>query len=72
MAIVTDTLLISENADGVVMVARQNVVDKRVLSDAIGKLRFAKAKIIGFVLNDMDYSKSSYKYQSYNYKYEYK
>ena len=45
-------MILSRYADGVVMVVRENITDKKMLQFAIGQLQFAKAKILGFLYND--------------------
>ena len=52
IGVVTDGMILSRYADGVVMVVRENVTDKKMLQVAIGQLQFAKAKILGFLYND--------------------
>ncbi len=72
--VVTDAALISKVCDGVMVVIRQGVVEKKFLVDAVKKLRFVNAKIIGFVINFMPNSKhgyGNYKYGSYKYGYSY-
>lgn len=52
IGVVTDGMILSRYADGVVMVVRENVTDKKMLQVAVGQLEFAKAKILGFLYND--------------------
>jgi Mrp family chromosome partitioning ATPase len=48
------------------------VTEKKLLSQAVEKLKFVNAKIIGIVLNDVSMTKSSYKgYKRYGYGYGY-
>ncbi len=74
---VTDAAILSEVANGIVMVVREDVTTYAELSKAISALEFASAKILGIVVNDslMDsqgykyrgkYSKT-YRYQDYSY-----
>lgn len=70
--VVTDAVIISSMVSGVIIVCRQYVTEKKFLNSAIEKLRFAKAKILGVVLNDVVMSKAGYgryskygKYSSY-------
>lgn len=51
IGVVTDSMILSRYADGVVLVVRENVADKKMLQVAIGQLQFAKAKILGFLYN---------------------
>jgi capsular exopolysaccharide synthesis family protein len=70
--VVTDAALISSLADGVVITSRQYVTEKKLLAQAVEKLKFVNAKIIGIVLNDVSMAKSSYKsYKKYGYGYGY-
>lgn len=52
IGVVADSMILSRYADGVVLVVRENVTDKKMLQVAIGQLQFAKAKILGFLYND--------------------
>ena len=74
--LVTDAALISSLADGVVLVSRQFVTERKLLLQAIEKLKFVNAKIIGVVLNDVGMLKSGYggygKYRRYGGYYRYK
>lgn len=58
--LVTDAALISKLTDGVVIVTRQYYTDRKLLLQAVEKLKFVNAKIIGLVLNDVVYSKAGY------------
>ena len=68
VTIVTDAILLSKVCDGFVVVVRQTRAEKRMLTDAVSKLRFVDAKIIGFVFNGVVVSKSGYGYYKKNYK----
>lgn len=74
--LVTDATLISSLADGVVLVSRQFVTERKLLLQAVEKLKFVNAKIIGVVLNDVGMLKSGYgaygKYKRYGGYYKYK
>lgn len=64
--LVTDAAIISRLANGVIVVARQFVTEKKLLAAAIEKLEFVEAKILGIVLNDVSTSKGGYgKYKRY-------
>lgn len=67
---VADATILSKNASGVVLVVRQGVTTTRDVDDALEKLRFADAKILGFVLNGAGSEKKSYK-KKYGYGYGY-
>ena len=49
--IVTDAAVMSKMADGILLVVRQGRTDKESVAEAIKKLSFVEANIIGFVLN---------------------
>ncbi len=63
--LVTDAAIISRLASGVIIVARQYVTEKKLLTAAIEKLNFVDAKILGVVLNDVVAAKSGYGKYSY-------
>ena len=47
---VSDAIIISKLADGMILVVRQEFVEKKLLDDAIHQLHLSGAKIIGFVM----------------------
>ena len=59
---VTDALLASTLADGVLIVARANKTDRTALQNAVSQLRRVNASIIGIVLNDISARRSGYAY----------
>ncbi len=62
--VVTDTVIIAKVIPDIVMVALQNSTEKEALKDAVNQLEFAGAKVIGFVLNGVEYTyKGGYKYR---------
>ena len=66
---VTDALVLSKLCDGMIIVVRQDFVDKNILSDTVRQLKMNNSNIIGFVLtcaNDsQSYYKGKYKYKKY-------
>lgn len=67
---VSDAMTVSKYLDGIVIVVRQEYCDKRSLDETVRQLRFAKAKILGFVLSDSDVQAKNYKrYGKKNYAY---
>jgi capsular exopolysaccharide synthesis family protein len=75
--LVTDTLLISDNADAVIYICRSNYTEKEILNYPKELIRDGKIKNVGLVINSVganaryDYG-YSYKYgYSYNYGYGY-
>lgn len=71
VTVVTDPAIISKVCDGVIVTVRQGVVDRKILVDAVKKLEFVNAKIIGFVLNDVSSTKHGYGSYKYSNKYKY-
>ena len=64
--IVADTALISELADGVIIVVRSNRTEKDSVAQAVSSLRLVNAKILGFIFNAAESDgKSGYKYGGY-------
>lgn len=66
---VSDALSLSNVLDGVVLVVREKVSQKRLLKDSIRQLQYAGIKIFGFAYNDVDLQNNSYygKYYGYGY-----
>lgn len=58
--LLADALLLASHASGTVMVARQGVTDHKSMQEALDKLNFSGAKVLGFVLNDASEEGSSY------------
>ncbi len=67
---VSDALIVSKLTDGMIVVVRQEYVDKRLLDDAVRQLKFHDANIIGFVMTcaTADNKYYSYKYKKYELK----
>lgn len=62
--VVTDTAILTKIIPEVVVVALQNSTERDSLRDAVHQLEFAGAKIIGFILNGVEYTyKGGYKYK---------
>ena len=60
---VTDSLVVSKLCSGTVLVARQKYTTHRFIHQALKKLDFANAKVLGFVLNDVPKKKNKYYYR---------
>lgn len=62
--VVADAMVLSSKVDGVLMVVRQNVTTHPDLRHALASLEFAKAKVLGSLLNGVESSSKSgyYKY----------
>ena len=72
---VTDAVILSRLADGVLFVTLANKTEADVLEKAYATLRQVKAGVIGFVLNEFDISKaygSYYRYYRYYHYYGHK
>ncbi len=64
--VVTDTALISELVDGVIIVVRSNRTEKDSVAQAVSSLKLVNAKILGFIFNAAETEgKSGYKYGGY-------
>ena len=79
LLVVSDALAIATETDGTVVVSRHQTSYLGDISKTLETLKFAKANILGVVVNDYNveeksYYSSNYKYHyySYNYAYEYK
>ena len=48
---VVDAVNVSKNVDGMIVVVRENHCPRYVLSECMEQLKFAKANVLGFVLN---------------------
>ena len=72
---VADASILAKSTSGVLVVVRQNVADREVVSEALQKLEFANAKILGFVFTGVENEKQkSYRKKGgygYGYGYDY-
>ena len=72
--IVADALSLTKIADGVVVVAKQNSTTHPYLKEALSKLEFVDAAVLGIVLNGAMSTGGKYynkRYSRYGYKYRY-
>ncbi len=69
VAVVSDALALVNKVDGVVITVRERHATHDDLKKAVSALKFAEAKILGFILNDASGEDGTYKY---NYKYRYR
>jgi len=65
---VTDAVVLAPYSDGVIFLVRANRSERGAIIHAIEQLEYAKAKVLGFVLNDVDIVKTHYGYGKYRYK----
>ena len=63
---VADASIMSKYIDGFLLVVRHQVTELRAINDAIAQLKFADAKIIGFVYNDV--TQEGHRYYRHYYK----
>lgn len=76
IGVVTDALVISQWADGLILVVRQNYAERRALNDCMYQIKKIGGKFLGFVMTDAAVGEGSYKrygkYSShYGYDYSY-
>jgi polysaccharide biosynthesis transport protein len=64
---VTDAVLLSPEADGVVMVVRSGVTEKQALRRALEILAHVNAKVTGVVMNAVDIQNDGYYYGASSY-----
>ena len=79
LLVVSDALAIATEVDGTVVVSRHQTSYLGDISKTLETLKFAKANVLGVVVNDYNVEEKSYyssnynyHYYSYNYAYEYK
>lgn len=75
---VSDSTILSQLANGVICVVRQNFTERDVLETSLQNLEFAGAKVLGFVFNCTETATTSYgrygksyRYRRNSYKYKY-
>ena len=66
--VVTDAVVLAPQSDGVLFVVRANQSERGAIIHAVEQLEYAKAKILGFVLNSVDMEKTNYGYRKYRYR----
>ncbi len=66
--VVIDAVVLSPLCDGVLFVVRASISERGAIIDAVEQLEYAKAKILGFVLNGVGSEGGSYGYGRYRYK----
>ncbi len=65
----SDSLVLAQKADGVILVARSGGVQKEILKETIGLFLGTKIKMLGIILNDMRREGRGYYYYKYSYYY---
>ena len=61
ISVVSDALIASKYINGMIVVVRQGYCDRRAIDDAVRQLRFADAKILGFVMTGANTQSKGYK-----------
>lgn len=67
ISMVTDAVVLSPLTDGALFVIREGVSEKGAVQYSLAQLEYAKAKVLGFVLNDVTREGSGYGYHKYGY-----
>lgn len=65
---VIDAVVLAPMTDGVLFVVRANHSERGAVIHAVEQLEYAKAKILGFVLNGVDLEKTNYGYDRHRYR----
>lgn len=65
---VTDAVVLAPKSDGVLFVVRANQSERAPVVHAVDQLEYAKAKVLGFILNGVELEKSSYGHGKYGYR----
>ena len=63
---VTDAVVLAPKSDGVLFLVRANHSERDPVVHAVEQLEYAKVKILGFVLNDVETEKTPYGYAKYH------
>ena len=66
--LVTDAVVLAPESDGVLFLVRANQTERGSVLQAVDQMEYAKTKILGFVLNDVDMEKTWYGRGKGNYK----
>lgn len=65
---VTDAVVLAPNSDGVLFLVRANQSERGAVTRALDQLEYAKAKVLGFVLNGLERERSYYGYGKRRYR----
>lgn len=65
---VTDAVVLAPRSDGVIFLVRAEHSERGSVMHAVEQLEYAKAKILGFVLNGVDMQRSRYGYNKASYR----
>lgn len=75
VTVVSDSLAMSKNLDGIVMVVREGVSDRKLLAEAMRQIGMVGVRVLGFVYRSTDSAAKRYGYKrhkKYGYYSEYK
>lgn len=67
VTVVSDALAVSKNLDGIAIVVRAGVSEKKLLDEAMRQLRMVNVRILGFVYRDVTGKEKPYRKKYYNY-----
>lgn len=70
VTVVSDTIAISKNLDGVILVVRNGIAQKKPLAEMMRQLELVNVRVLGFVYRDLQNVNSRY-YKNYKGKYRY-
>ena len=70
VTVVSDTIAISKNLDGVILVVRNGIAQKKPLAEMMRQLELVNVRVLGFVYRDLQNVNSRY-YKNYKCKYRY-
>jgi len=66
---VTDAVVLSKAADGVIMVVRSGDTPREIVKNGLNQLKSVNARVLGVVLNGVDMNREGYYYYQYYYYY---
>lgn len=64
---VTDAVVLAPQSEGVLLLVRANRSERGAVMYAVEQLQYAKAKILGFILNGVNMEQTHYGYKKYRY-----
>ena len=67
--VVTDAVVLAPRSDGVLFLVRANYSERGAVIRAVEQMEYAKVKILGFVLNEVETEKTPFGYGKYRGKY---
>ncbi|PKN64322.1 MAG: hypothetical protein CVU57_15600 [Deltaproteobacteria bacterium HGW-Deltaproteobacteria-15] len=66
---VTDAVILSKMADGVILVVRSGDTPREIVKNGLNQLKSVNARVLGVVLNGVDMNREGYYYYQYYYYY---